>query len=688
MYLYILYLPIYSFFVSLLLSRYFDRDSSLFFSVFLLGLSFLCACFIFYEVCFLSTIVHVNLFDWVFIGLYRVTIGFLFDSVTAIMLVVVTGISFLVHVYSLGYMGQDPNVARFFSYLSLFTFFMLVLVTSSNFVEMFIGWEGVGLCSYLLINFWFTRLFANKAALKAMIVNRISDVFFIYGIILIFLYVKNTDYVMTFNLLPFILSEKLVFLNDTFLLIDVICFFLFIGSIGKSAQIGLHTWLPDAMEGPTPVSSLLHAATMVTAGVFLILKCSILFENSSFVLLLIVFFGGVTALFSSIIGVFQYDFKKIIAYSTCSQLGYMFFSAGLSNYDVALFHLFNHAFFKALLFLSAGSVIHAIMDEQDIRRMGSFVNLLPLTYLSILVGSLAILGFPFLTGFYSKDLLLELSFTRFHLDSLFVFFLGLSAAFFTSVYSFRLLGAVFISDSFFYKNVFYTNAFKSFVFQKSDKNNVTKWGIFFHENNTYMIIPMIILSFLSILVGFVFSDAFVGWGSFLWNGSLAFSESNFSHIESEFLSPLIKNMPLFVSVIGFFIIFKLTEKKSPELEIARYLSEFFFSAGFFNYVYNRFLNLIFQNSYAYINKFVDKGLLEFFGPFGLYKFFRSVFSSLKEKSPVVIFFNMGFQLLVIALFLFFILSNVFFFQLFSDVSGVLFYIIILVSLSSKKIIKK
>jgi proton-translocating NADH-quinone oxidoreductase chain L len=320
------------------------------------------------------------------------------------MLLIITGISFFVHLYSIGYMSHDPHICRFMSFLSLFTFFMLMLVTADNFVQMFISWEGVGLCSYLLINFWFTRVLANKAALKAMIMNRIADVFFVLGIIFIILTFKTSDYLVVFNLIDFVKGDFIIFLNYKINKLTLICFFLFIGGVGKSAQLGLHTWLPDAMEGPTPVSSLLHAATMVTAGVFLLLRASPIFEYAPFILTFVLIIGGFTTFFSAIIGVFQYDIKKIIAYSTCSQLGYMFFSCGLSNYQVAIFHLFNHAFFKALLFLSAGSIIHAMFDEQDMRRMGGLLNFLPFTYFAIFIGSLAIMGFPFLTGFYSKDL--------------------------------------------------------------------------------------------------------------------------------------------------------------------------------------------------------------------------------------------------------------------------------------------
>lgn len=405
------------------------------------------------------------------------------------MLVVITAISAVVHLYSMEYMGHDPFLSRFLSYLSLFTFFMIFLVTSDNFVQLFIGWEGVGLCSYLLINFWFTRVLANKAAIKAMLMNRIADVLFVFAVGLMLLFFGSCTFPLVF------LSKNFEFFflpigAFSIKVIDALCLFLFLGAIGKSAQIGFHTWLPDAMEGPTPVSSLLHAATMVTAGVFLVLRCSILFEESTFFLVILAFFGGITAFFSAFIALFQWDLKKVIAYSTCSQLGYMFLSCGLSFYSVALFHLFNHAFFKALLFLSAGSVIHALGDEQDMRRMGATGRFLPFTLSAIVFASFAIMGFPFLTGFYSKDLVLELVLASFQLNSFFFYGLTLIAAFFTATYSFRLLNYVF--------------------FGRLHYN----FGSLPKESGQPISYALLSLALASVVVGYIFSDFFVGWGVF------------------------------------------------------------------------------------------------------------------------------------------------------------------------------
>jgi proton-translocating NADH-quinone oxidoreductase chain L len=315
--------------------------------------------------------------SWIAVDNLIIDWSFNFDSLTLIMLIVVTFISTLVHLYSTEYMAEDPHLFRFMSFLSLFTFFMLILVTANNFLQMFVGWEGVGLSSYLLINFWFTRIQANKSAIKAMLVNRIGDFFILLSLFLIYYLFNTLDYEIVFNLSKTVSYSKINFFNNTIPVIDIICFFLFLGAMGKSAQIGLHIWLPDAMEGPTPVSALIHAATMVTAGVFLIARCSFLFEMSPIILNFIVIIGSLTALFASTTGLFQNDIKKVIAYSTCSQLGYMIFACGLSGYDIGIFHLFNHAFFKALLFLAAGAIIHSLNDEQDMRKMGNLIFYLP-----------------------------------------------------------------------------------------------------------------------------------------------------------------------------------------------------------------------------------------------------------------------------------------------------------------------
>jgi proton-translocating NADH-quinone oxidoreductase chain L len=387
-----------------------------------------------------------------------------------------------------------------------------MLVTGDNFVILFLGWEGVGLCSYLLISFWYTRLQANKAAIKALVVNRVADFALTIGMVSIFFVFKSLDFHIVFPLAPFFVNSTLVFLGYDLPVLTLICSLLFIGAMGKSAQIGLHTWLPDAMEGPTPVSALIHAATMVTAGVFLIIKCSPLFEYVPTVLSVITFVGATTAFFSATIGLVQNDIKKVIAYSTCSQLGYMIFACGLSNYHVSLFHLANHAFFKALLFLSAGAIIHSLSNEQDMRKFGGLAPLLPFTSIMLLIGSLSLMGFPFLTGFYSKDLILELALTKYTVEGSFAYCLGLITAFFTSFYSFRVFYMTFI-----YKN----NSFRSVITHV-------------HELPWKMALSLSILSLGSIFLGYVAKDLFVGLGTDFWNHSILILPEHNNQLDAEF----------------------------------------------------------------------------------------------------------------------------------------------------------
>lgn len=436
-----------------------------------------------------------------------------------------------------------------------------------------------------------------------MLMNRIADVFFIFGIILILINFKTLNYIVVFSLIEYISNLNIFIFFIEVKIVDLILFFLFLGAIGKSAQIGLHTWLPDAMEGPTPVSSLLHAATMVTAGVFLLIRCSFIFEQSNYILFLIIMIGSCTALFSSITAAYQYDIKKIIAYSTCSQLGYMFFSAGLSNYNITLFHLFNHAFFKALLLLGAGSIISAALDEQDLRKMGSLIYKMPFTYFSILIGSMAILGFPFLTGFYSKDILLESTFVSYSVDSLYIYIIGVLTAFFTAVYSFKLIFFVF------------------FI-----KTNLYNKKIKLSESNLFMLAPLLFLSILSIFVGYLFSEIFIGLGNNYINNSIFINFENFNSIEVEFISPLIKNMPLILTFLGtflsYFFFFKFSFKKKGGyisfFILKKYIYTNYYYASFFNFFYNKVF-IYFLNLFYNINvKNIEKGFFELFGPVGLY----------------------------------------------------------------------
>ena len=417
------------------------------------------------------------------------------------MLVVVSFISALIHFYSIGYMSHDPHQSRFMSYLSLFTFAMLTLVTADNFLQLFFGWEGVGLCSYLLIGFWFKREAANSAAIKAFLVNRIGDFGFAIGIFLIFIFYGSINYSEVFELTPLLAQKEVFILGIELNLITLICLMLFIGAMGKSAQIFLHTWLPDAMEGPTPVSALIHAATMVTAGVFLVVRCSPIFEYSQVALNIVTIVGLATAFFAATVALVQNDIKKIVAYSTCSQLGYMFFAAGIGAYNVAIFHLFTHAFFKALLFLGSGCVIHSFNDEQDIRSMGGVWKKIPYTYALMIIGTLALTGFPFLSGYYSKDAIIELAYLRGTTISYYVAAIAIFIAFLTAIYSWRLI-------------------FKTFHGKyNNEKNSFSS----IHESPIIMLAPATILAIGAIFVGFFFKETFVGHTQLdFWKSSILF----------------------------------------------------------------------------------------------------------------------------------------------------------------------
>jgi len=425
------FLPLAGFLFSGIFSRIcpknFADKFAQFFSTALLISSAICAALVFADVYKNKTNEVVTLISWISSGDFSLNWSLKLDSLTAVMLVVVTFVSSLVHIYSTGYMHEDKSIARFMSYLSLFTFFMLALVTADNFVQLFFGWEGVGVASYLLIGFWFKKPSANAAAMKAFIANRVGDFGLILAISMIYLTYGSVEYSTVFAAAK--AGHE----------IDLICILLFIGAMGKSAQIGLHVWLADAMEGPTPVSALIHAATMVTAGVFLVARCSSLFELSPIALNVVTLVGATTALFAATIALTQNDIKKIIAYSTCSQLGYMFFACGVSAHSAAIFHLATHAFFKALLFLGAGSVIHAMHHEQDIQKMGGLWKKIPITYAMFWIGSLALAGFPPFAGFYSKDVILEAAFMSHAPYGKLAYAMGITAAFLTAFYSWRLL---------------------------------------------------------------------------------------------------------------------------------------------------------------------------------------------------------------------------------------------------------
>ena len=419
----------------------------------LVGTSALLSIVIFFDVGIHGNAYTVQLFTWIDSGAFEVSFALRVDTLTAVMLCVVTIVSSLVHIYSVGYMAEDKSIPRFMSYLSLFTFMMLMLVTADNFVQMFLGWEGVGLASYLLIGFWYDRPSANNAAIKAFLVNRVGDVGFALGIAGAFLLLGSAEFDTVFAAAPDHADTVVSVFGIEGHAMTIVCLLLFIGAMGKSAQLGLHTWLPDAMEGPTPVSALIHAATMVTAGVFMICRFSPIFEYAPTALDVVTYVGAATAVFAATVGLTQNDIKRVIAYSTCSQLGYMFFAAGVSAYGAAMFHLMTHAFFKALLFLGAGAVIHAMHHEQDMRKMGGLWRKIPQTYVLMWIGSLALAGigipgaFIGFAGFYSKDLMLEAAFADQSFAGLLAFWLGISAAFMTAFYSWRLLFMTFHGET-------------------------------------------------------------------------------------------------------------------------------------------------------------------------------------------------------------------------------------------------
>nr|APC25142.1 NADH dehydrogenase subunit 5 [Blastocystis sp. subtype 9] len=567
MYLLIIFIPLFSTIITGFFGKLLTKEGTTRLASSSILITCLISYFIFYEVCYCDCPCYITLSPWIIAGSFKLYWDFVFDSLTVIMLVVVLTISTVVHIYSISYMNHDPHINRFMSYLSLFTFFMIILVTANNYIQMFVGWEGVGLCSYLLINFWYTRIQANKAAIKAMLVNRVGDINIIFAIVTIFFVFKSVDYSTVFALAYNFINSTINIFNYNIPVLNLICIFIFIGAVGKSAQVGLHVWLPDAMEGPTPVSALIHAATMVTAGVFVICRSSFIFEYAPIALTIVTIIGAITTFYAASIGLVQNDLKKVIAYSTCSQLGYMIFACGISGYNISIYHLANHAFFKALLFLSAGSVIHAMHDEQDMRKMGGLLKILPFTYAMFLIGSFALLGFPFLSGYYSKDLILELSFATFTIPGHFAYILGTFAAFFTAFYSIRLLILTFITK---------TNAYKQIINKA-------------HDAPLLLGLPLLVLSIFSIFIGYFSKDMIVGLGSTFWGNSLNILFENNQMIDAEFLPFIIKIFPILSATSGLILACLLYTNFTKYLN---YLTK----------------NNLFRNIYLFLNKkwFIDK----------------------------------------------------------------------------------
>lgn len=590
----------------------------------------------FFEVGFNNIPVTINLFRWIDSEWYNITWGFQFDSLTTSMLIPVLIISSLVHIYSISYMSSDPHNQRFFSYLSLFTFMMIILVTANNYLLMFVGWEGVGVCSYLLVSFWFTRIAANQSSMSAFLTNRVGDCFLTIGMFAILWSLGNLDYATVFSLAPY--------MNSKVILIIGIC--LLIGAMAKSSQVGLHVWLPMAMEGPTPVSALIHAATMVTAGVYLLMRSSPLIEYSSTLLLLCLWLGAITTVFSSLIGLFQEDIKKVIAYSTMSQLGMMVIAIGLSSYNIALFHLVNHAFYKALLFLGAGSVIHAVADNQDFRKFGGLISYLPLTYSVMLIASLSLVAFPFMTGFYSKDFILESAYGQFSFSGIAVYIIASIGAIFTTLYSVKVLYLTFLANP----------------------NGPITYYKHAHEGNLFLSIPLVILALFSIFFGFITKDIFIGLGSnFFVDNSLFIHPLHEIMIDTEFAVPTLFKLLPFIFTISFSLIALIFSELFPQVVIYFKFSRLGYNIfGFFNqrflveFFYNKYITSLILYLGEQTTKILDKGSIELCGPFGLEK--GLIYSS-KKISSLNTSIVTNYALFILVGLIFYIFTFFFFFRL-------------------------
>ena len=599
----ILFLPLLASFVAGFFGKLIGERNSEILTSLSVSIAAILSIIIFYNVVTQDYNNNIVIASWIKSGSLEINWAINIDALSSVMLVVVTLISSIVHIYSIGYMSHDPHKPRFMAFLSLFTFAMLTLVTSDNFLQLFFGWEGVGLCSYFLIGFWFKRESANAAAIKAFLVNRVGDFGLALGIFLIFYLFGTINYDEVFKLIPTILDEKINFLSFDFNSIDLICILLFIGAMGKSAQIILHTWLPDAMEGPTPVSALIHAATMVTAGVFLVVRCSPIYEFSELALSIVTIVGIVTAIFAASVALVQNDIKKIIAYSTCSQLGYMFFATGVGAYNVAMFHLFTHAFFKALLFLGSGSVIHSFNDEQDINKMGGVKKILPYTYILMIIGTLALTGFPFLSGFYSKDAIIEFAYLKGDYLGYFAAGAGVFTALLTSIYSWRLI-------------------FKTF---HGSYNNTKQPIESVHESPMVMIIPLIILAIGSILGGILFKDLFIGQESsyVFWKSSIKFLDPlSIDHPPIWFI--ILTPALVIISIpVSFYLFVKNKNVTKVLIEENRPFYLFLKNKWYFD----EFYEFIFIKPLKFLGYFfwkkVDGSIIDKFGPDGISKIIKN-----------------------------------------------------------------
>ncbi len=550
---------------------------------------------IYYQNLYLQETIYIELLNWINVADFKANWGLQIDSLSLTMILVVNVVSAIVHIYSLGYMADDKNLNRFLAYLSLFTFFMLVLVTAANLLQLFVGWEGVGLCSYLLIGFWYKKDSANKAAFKAFIANRVGDFAFIIGLIGIYLLFDSIYFADILNNVAAHQEQEIKIFGTSYNYISFICLMLFIGCMGKSAQLGLHVWLPDAMEGPTPVSALIHAATMVTAGVFLLIRCSAMFEYAPAVLEFITLIGALTCIFAATVAITQNDIKKVIAYSTCSQLGYMFFACGVSAYPAAMFHLVTHAFYKALLFLGAGSVIVAAHHKQDMREMGGLWKATPVTYLLFWIGSLAIAGIPPFAGYYSKDVILEAAFMSHTKYGVLAYSLGTIAAFLTALYSWRLIFMVFHGEK-----------------------KITD----VHRAPRIMIYPLFILALGAIVSGYVGYKIFhvVEVGGRYFSDTITILPEHQALANIHHTPILIKYLPLLTSLLGIFCaalfyFFKPHLAKSA-VNGAHQLYVFLYNKWYFDELYNAYIVKNYRRLAKFFAVAIDKNLVDNLGPNG------------------------------------------------------------------------
>lgn len=621
-------------------------------------LSIIIACIfsyiLYYNVIINNEIYTLNIGKWIYVEYLEIDWSFIIDELTVTMLIPILTVSSLVHMYALGYMSHDPHQSRFFSILAMFTGFMVILVTGDNYLVMFLGWEFIGLASYLLISFWFTRLAAMKSALSALLMNKFGDTFLSIGLMIIIWTFGSLNYNSIFALSQFI--------NTDILNLIMICFL--IGATSKSAQLGLHNWLLSSMEGPTPVSALLHAACLVCAGIYLLIRSSYILEYSPTVLLICLWLGGLTTIIAGIIAITSNDIKKIIALSTMSQLGLMVVAIGLSAYNISLFHLFCHAMFKALLFMSAGSIIHSIISEsQDIRTYGGLLNYLPVTYVCILIASLSLMAFPGLTGFYSKDIIIESTLGVYTISGYIIYWLSLSSATLTTLYSIRLLYLVF--------------------YNIPNNNRYTYFNL--HESTWFMLIPMIILSFASIFIGYITRDIYLGFGSKF--NSIFIHPNNLSIIDTELALPssnlLLKLLPLIFTILGTIIVIVLYEFKysliyvyNNKLLLNLYI--FFNNKLMLDQILN---NIILRSNLSLgfkLNKFVDKGALQILGPRGIYDTLNIiVYNLIKLSTGSLLHFSIYLLSGIIILLL--ILTNLFNISLPSHGEGAILFIFLIIS---------